>query len=310
MFESLILFVGLLIGHYFFKFKNPSKYLKIANNYLDIIVILIIFMMGYSFSIFTQTNSIILEVLGLSLIYTVIIFMANIFGVKLFLKILKIDNYITPQQQNPHNNKLINFLLLLIKSSKYIVYLALGYILGEIFNYDITHTIDNCVFILLFGLMLIIGILLRLENITIAQIFKNKFALLIVFIIIFTSIVSAIIIGLILNIPLKESIMVSSGLGWYSLSAILNTEFIGQYYGMVTFLVDFSREIIVIAAIPLLKNLLSVELVGYAANTAMDFSLPVIKNNYGTKMVPLAISIGLIFTILTPALLVLENLIL
>ncbi len=65
--------------------------------------------------------------------------------------------------------------------------------------------------------------------------------------------------------------MVSSGLGWYSLSAILNTEFIGEYYGIVTFLVDFAREIIVIAAIPLLRNTLNVELVGYAANTAMDF---------------------------------------
>ena len=109
---------------------------------------------------------------------------------------------------------------------------------------------------------------------------------------------------------MKESIMISSGLGWYSLSAILNTGFIGEYYGMVTFLIDFSREIVVIAAIPLLRNIFSIELVGYAANTAMDFSLPVIKNNYGTKMVPLAISIGLIFTILTPAILVLENIVL
>jgi uncharacterized membrane protein YbjE (DUF340 family) len=158
--------------------------------------------------------------------------------------------------------------------------------------------------------MLIIGILLQLENITILDIFKNKFALLIVSIVTLTSIISAIIIGLILEIPMKESIMISSGLGWYSLSAILNTGFIGEYYGMVTFLIDFSREIVVIAAIPLLRNIFSIELVGYAANTAMDFSLPVIKNNYGTKMVPLAISIGLIFTILTPAILVLENIVL
>ena len=310
MLESLILFTGLLIGYHLFKFKNPIKYFNLTNKCLDIIVILIIFMMGYNFSIFTQTNNIIFEVLGLSLIYIVTIFIINIFGIKLFLKITKAKKFNIPKQKQSHKNKLINFLMLVIKSSKYIVYLILGYILGEYFNFNITSIIDNCVFILLFGLMFIIGILLRLENITISEIFKNRFALLIVAVVIFTSIVSAIIISLIIHIPLKESIMVSSGLGWYSLSAVLNTEFIGEYYGIVTFLVDFAREIIVIAAIPLLRNILNVELVGYAANTAMDFSLPIIKDNYGTKMVPLAISIGLIFTILTPAILVVENIIL
>ncbi len=237
-------------------------------------------MMGYNFSIFTQTNSIIFEVMGLSLIYITILFITDIFGVRLFLKITKAKKFNTPKQKKSHENKFVNFLMLVIQSSKYIAYLVLGYILGEIFNLNITHIIDNCVFILLFGLMLIIGILLRLENITISEIFKNRFALLIITVIMITSIVSAIIVGLCLNIPLKESIMVSSGLGWYSLSAILNTEFIGEYYGMVTFLVDFAREIIVITAIPfLLRSILNVELVGYAANTAMDFSPPVIKDN-------------------------------
>ena len=92
MFESLILFAGLLIGYHFFRFKNPAKYFKLANRNLDIIVILIIFMMGYNFSIFTQINSIILEVLGLSLIYTVVIFITNIWGIRLFLKITKANS--------------------------------------------------------------------------------------------------------------------------------------------------------------------------------------------------------------------------
>ncbi|BCD90492.1 hypothetical protein fh0823_06310 [Francisella halioticida] len=104
--------------------------------------------------------------------------------------------------------------------------------------------------------------------------------------------------------------MICSGLGWYSLSVVLNTNFLGEYYGMVTFMIDFLREIFVITLIPLLRKALSIELVGYAANTAMDFCLPVIKANYGMKVVPLAISIGLIFTIITPVLLILENILL
>ncbi|MDE4970001.1 hypothetical protein NAI63_12505 [Francisella tularensis subsp. holarctica] len=42
----------------------------------------------------------------------------------------------------------------------------------------------------------------------------------------------------------------------------------------------------------------------------MDFCLHVIRNNYGNKIVPLDITIGLILTIITPSLLVLENIIL
>ncbi|MED7789461.1 lysine exporter LysO family protein [Francisella sp. 19X1-34] len=175
---------------------------------------------------------------------------------------------------------------------------------------DITKFIDTIVFVMLLGLMLIIGVLLRLEKIPLKDIFKNKVALIIVAIIILTSIASGLIISLFTGISLKQSIMICSGLGWYSLSVVLNTNFLGEYYGMVTFMIDFLREIFVIALIPLLRAVLSIELVGYAANTAMDFCLPVIKDNYGTKVVPLAISIGLIFTITTPVLLILENIIL
>ncbi|AJI59833.1 LysO family transporter [Francisella tularensis] len=182
--------------------------------------------------------------------------------------------------------------------------------MGEIININITSIIDHIVFILLLALMLIIGALLKLENISIKDLFKNKEALFIVILVIGLSISSAIFISFMTNIPLKQSIMISFGLGWYSLSAVLNTDFIGEYYGMITFMVDFLREVLVIVMVPLLRRYLSVELVGYAANTAMDFCLPVIRNNYGNKIVPLAITIGLILTIITPALLVLENIIL
>ena len=93
--------------------------------------------MGYNFSIFAQTNSIIFEVLGLSLIYAIVIFTTNVFGIRLFLKITKAKRYIVVKQKQSHRNKFINFLILVIKSSKYILYLVLGYILGECFNLDI-----------------------------------------------------------------------------------------------------------------------------------------------------------------------------
>ena len=220
--------------------------------------------MGYNFSIFTHTNSIVFKV---SFGYSVVILILNILGVSIycyFNQQIK-ANFILIPKKNIKGN--------VLKASKYLIYLAVRYV-------------------------------------SLKDLFKNKIALIIVAIVILTSLLSSLLISLRFGIPIKESIMICYGLGWYSLSVVLNKGFFGEYYGMVTFMIDFLREIFVIALIPLVRKTLSIELVGYAANTAMDFCLPVIKDNYGTKVVPLAISIGLIFTIITPILLILENILL
>ncbi len=308
MFESVILLTSLLLGYHLFNCKkNLLKIIKIINLLLGFVIVSIIFIMGYNFSIFAQTNSVVFKVIGISIVYTAIIFVMNILGLYLLCLYNNCKEKFT---YSASAVKKENLLLLLLKSSKYILYLIAGFVIGEYINIDLTYILDNLIFIFLLALMVIIGILLKLENIPISQIFKNKLAIIIVNIVITTSMLSGVIISLTSSIPMKESIMVSSGLGWYSLSVVLNTQFIGEYYGVITFLTDFSREVIVLVTLPLLRSLLSVELVGYAANTAMDFCLPVIRNNLGTKIVPLAISVGLLLTIITPFLLLLENMVL
>ncbi|QUE32243.1 LysO family transporter [Francisella philomiragia] len=308
MLESLILFIFLIIGYYIFNFSQSLKIIKLINLSLDFIVISIIFLLGYNFSIFTNTNTIVLEVIGISLIYITIITVANILGIFIFCK--KDPNIKAQFKSDKISETKENLFITILKASKYLIYLIIGYILGEIININITSFINDIVFVMLLLLMLIIGGLLRFENISLISLFKNKLAMSVVVIVIATSIISAILISYMINIPVKQSIMISSGLGWYSLSVVLNTDFIGEYYGMITFMVDFLREILVIAMVPLLKRYFSVEMVGYAANTAMDFCLPILRNNYGNKIVSLAITIGLTMTIITPILLVLENIIL
>ncbi|WP_432772639.1 lysine exporter LysO family protein [Francisella salimarina] len=308
MLESLILFIFLIIGYYIFNFSQSLKVIRLINLSLDFIVISIIFLLGYNFSIFTNTNTIVLEVIGISLIYITIITVANILGIFVFCK--KDPSIKAHFVSDNISETKENLFITILKASKYLIYLVIGYVLGEIININITSFINDFVFVMLLLLMLIIGGLLRFENISLISLFKNKLAMSVVVIVIATSIISAILISYMINIPVKQSIMISSGLGWYSLSVVLNTDFIGEYYGMITFMVDFLREILVIAMVPLLKRYFSVEMVGYAANTAMDFCLPILRNNYGNKIVPLSITIGLTMTIITPILLVLENMVL
>lgn len=308
MFESLLIFIALLIGYFFIPLKN--KHIGLVNKLIDLQVIIIIAIMGYNFSIFTKNNDVIFKVINLSLLYTVIIFLTNIIALFILCNINKSLKQKYIKNNISDSSGLTNRFILIIKSSKYILYLIFGYILGEIFNIKITEYLDNIVFIILICLMFTIGAQLKLEEIPLSRIIKNKDAFIISIVVILASILPALFIPLFLPISIKESVMISSGLGWYSLSGVLNSNFIGEYYGIATFLIDFIREVIAIALIPIVKKYLSIEMVGYSANTAMDFSLPVIKDTHGIEIVPLAISVGLIMALMTPTLLVLENILL
>ncbi|WP_255321756.1 hypothetical protein [Francisella halioticida] len=109
-------------------------------------------------------------------------------------------NFILVSKKNVKDNIALN----IIKASKYLIYLAVGYVICGIIDIDITKFIDNIVFIMLIALMLVIGILLRLEKIPLKDIFKNKVALIIVTIIILTSLFSLYLLALYLVFLLKR----------------------------------------------------------------------------------------------------------
>ena len=73
--------------------------------------------------------------------------------------------------------------------------------------------------------------------------------------------------------------------------------------GTTVFFIDFFREILAIILIPFLGRLHKESAVGYAAATSADFTLPILKVNLGSTIVPIAISSGLFLTVLTPILL-------
>ncbi|RZP35232.1 hypothetical protein EXW69_00165 [Francisella tularensis subsp. mediasiatica] len=128
MYESLILFLTLVVGYYFFNLKRFLKIIRLINRFLDLIVTLIIFLLGYNFSIFTHTNTIVLEVISISVGYTAIIFVTNIVGIFIYCSYNKMikANYVSINLKDNQANMLVTIL----KSSKYLIYLVLGYYFG------------------------------------------------------------------------------------------------------------------------------------------------------------------------------------
>ena len=111
---------------------------------------------------------------------------------------------------------------------------------------------------------------------------------------------------LITSLSFGQGIAISSGLGWYSLSAIELSK-INAELGSLAFLTNVFRELIAIFSVPLIaKYIGSLESVSVAGATAMDSLLPIINKNTSADVSVIAFFSGIILTSLVPVLLALS----
>ena len=108
--------------------------------------------------------------------------------------------------------------------------------------------------------------------------------------------------SLFLPISIGEGLAISSGLGWYSLSAIELSK-ISAELGSVAFLSNVFREILAILTIPLIaKSIGSFESISTAGATAMDTLLPVINKSNSSDISIIAFFSGVVLTTSVPIL--------
>ncbi|WP_119343358.1 lysine exporter LysO family protein [Facilibium subflavum] len=301
MIQAGIILLALILG-YFINLPWVSN--QWMNRLLNLIIALIIFVMGYNFGeLALSLKGELLAMAGIVIAFILGLFIVNITAIKAFLY-LKPHRRVYPsegllQQKSPLIPILISF--------KYLVYLIIGVFLGIIIDTKLgalEFIIDALLVITLF----IIGMQLQREGHSLTQVLKNKTGFSIAIVLIISSLIIGALLGLIFHIPIPYALMMSSGFGWYSLSSILNAQLLDAHFGTMTFFIDFPREIFAIILIPSFAKQMPTEFIGYSGATAMDFTLPVIKDNIGMQAVPVAISIGFILTIATPILIPLLNL--
>ncbi|MGL4999338.1 MAG: lysine exporter LysO family protein [Cetobacterium sp.] len=106
----------------------------------------------------------------------------------------------------------------------------------------------------------------------------------------------------ILPISIGECLAISSGLGWYSLSAIELSK-ISIELGSVAFLSNVFREVIAILIIPIVaKHIGSFESISVAGATAMDTLLPIINKSNSSDISIVSFFSGVILTASVPIL--------
>ncbi len=164
---------------------------------------------------------------------------------------------------------------------------------------------ENTMTALLMLLILLVGIGLKGSGITLKEVMLNRRG--VEMSVIFTLSVLAgglVFAALFTDVSWTKGLALASGFGWYSLSAIVMTDAYGAVWGSVALFNDLVREFFALLFIPVFMRHYPSAAVGLGGATSLDFTLPVIQQSGGLKVVPLAISFGFIINIVSPVLMV------
>ena len=109
---------------------------------------------------------------------------------------------------------------------------------------------------------------------------------------------------LFINMSIKDSLAISAGFGWYSLSAVIIADAKGGDLGSIAFLTNVFREMISIILIPVLAKYVNPYVsIAPGGATTMDTTLPIIEKYAGSSAAFIAFLHGFILSSLVPILL-------
>ncbi len=114
---------------------------------------------------------------------------------------------------------------------------------------------------------------------------------------------AAAVYPLVSSMELKDTLAVASGLGYYSLSSIMLTEYRGAEIGTIALLSNVIREVGTILTAPLMvKYFTRLSVVSSAGAASIDTLLPIITRFSGKEFIVIAIFHGLVMEITVPVL--------
>lgn len=152
-------------------------------------------------------------------------------------------------------------------------------------------------------LLLLVGIDIGKQKNIFDELRKMGYSLLLVPVMIASgSIVGAMIGGTLIGLPFNEAGAVGAGFGWYSLSAVMLTDYSTQLSALA-FLSNVMRELLAIVSIPLIAKWIGyMEAVAPGGATAMDTTLPIVTQYTDSKTAVLSFVSGVLLSSMVPLL--------
>lgn len=157
---------------------------------------------------------------------------------------------------------------------------------------------------LLYLLIVLVGI--DLAELKLNSVWRAPGVMLLPLLVIIGSMVGGMVAALCTGESAWTSLALSSGFGWVTLSSILVSSKLGSSYGAIAMLTDLFRELMAISMLYLLGARFSREAIGICGATALDATLPLIRQKCGTNHVSLALISGFVLTLASPVLIMIS----
>lgn len=184
-----------------------------------------------------------------------------------------------------------------MKSSIIIIgFFIAGILIGRIHAMPLTLDANELSLAILYALIFFVGVSIGSDNSVLSQVrsLSPRIALLPAMSLLGTMAGSVVVAFAIGKHSIAEWLAIGSGMGYYSLSSVIITEYHGAELGAIALLSNITREIITLIGTPLLYRIFG-KLAPIAAGgaTAMDTTLPIISRTCGAQYAPVSIYCGM-----------------
>ncbi len=185
-----------------------------------------------------------------------------------------------------------------------LVVLVLGIGAGFVLPEHISGLIDSASSWMLLVLLFSVGIDMGLNKEVFTRIRELGFKILLIpFGVVVGSLCGGVIGAFVTQLPVKEGLAISAGLGWYSLSGILITEAGNPVGGTISFLANVFREMLTFVIVPFIASHMNYYCaIAPAGATAMDTTLGIISRNTNATVAVLSFVSGVVCTLVVPVL--------
>ena len=109
--------------------------------------------------------------------------------------------------------------------------------------------------------------------------------------------------GLLTGLPSRDSLLVSAGMGWYSLSSVVIGSLYSTKVGAIAFIATSLRELLCFISVPLLTRWYKFPCIGLGGASTMDSTMPVLLKYINTPAAILGFVSGFLLTLEIPFLL-------
>jgi len=180
------------------------------------------------------------------------------------------------------------------------------YVIGIMIKYILPDMafLDSFVMYSLYGLLFFTGI--SIGRLNIVELLKRYHILIIL--IPFLSLIGSLLGALFVNnlfglSKAKELLAINAGMGYYSISAIINKSLLGDQIGLIALLTNLMRETMTMLLCPFLVKVFGpLSPISTGGATSMDTCLPFIRKSTGAEYALIAFFNGVILTVVVPPL--------